>query len=164
MQAYFLGDVGVIGCNSLGDSYFQTYVMNNVEIVIDYYLLITSHVSHAFTSFTHFTCYSLLSIWNSVWICFGHPRLCFLWCLMQNMFKFWKNLCFWWLKPLFWSFGLKTHVSDKLLNSFSCISFMKLFWLSVFCINFCNFSKKNQFSKISIDWICFSTDQKSLDF
>ena len=27
----------VIGCNSLGNNHFQTYVMNNVEIVIDYY-------------------------------------------------------------------------------------------------------------------------------
>ena len=66
MQACFLGDVRVIGCNSLGDSYFQTYVMNNVEIVIDYYLLITSHVFHAFTSFTHFTSYSLLNLVSEI--------------------------------------------------------------------------------------------------
>ena len=45
LQTCFLGDVRVIWCNSLGDSHFQTYVMNFVEIVIDYYLLITSHVS-----------------------------------------------------------------------------------------------------------------------
>ena len=54
--------MGVIGCNSLGNSHFQTYVMNNVEIMIDYYLLITLHVSHAFTSCTHFTNYSLLNL------------------------------------------------------------------------------------------------------
>ena len=66
MQACFLGDVGVIGCNSLGDSHFQTYVMNNVEIVIDYYLLITSHVSHTFTSFTHFTSYYLLNLVHEI--------------------------------------------------------------------------------------------------
>ena len=47
LQAYFLGDVGVIWYNSLGDSHFQTYVMNFVEIMIDHYLLITSHVSQA---------------------------------------------------------------------------------------------------------------------
>ena len=34
----------------LGDSHFQTYVMNFVEIVIDFYLHITSHVSQAFAS------------------------------------------------------------------------------------------------------------------
>ena len=61
MQTCFLGDMRVIWCNSLGDSHFQIYVMNNVEIVIDYYLLITSHVSHAFTSYTHYTSYSLLN-------------------------------------------------------------------------------------------------------
>ena len=36
-----------IWCNFLGDIHFQTYVMNFVEIVIDHYLLITSHVSQA---------------------------------------------------------------------------------------------------------------------
>ena len=34
LQACFLGDVGVIWCNSLGDSHFKIYVMNNVEIMI----------------------------------------------------------------------------------------------------------------------------------
>ena len=62
MQACFLGDVGVIWCNFLGDSHFQTYVMNNVEIVIDYYQHITSHVSQAFISCTHYTSYSLLKL------------------------------------------------------------------------------------------------------
>ena len=66
MQVCFLGDVGVIWCNSLGDSYFQTYVMNNVEIVIDYYLHITSHVSLAITSCTHFISYSLLNLVHEI--------------------------------------------------------------------------------------------------
>ena len=47
LQACFLGDVEVIECNSLGNSHFQTYVMNCVEIVIDYSLLITSRASQA---------------------------------------------------------------------------------------------------------------------
>ena len=41
LQACFLGDMGVIWCNSLGDSHFQTYVMNNVESVFILYLHIT---------------------------------------------------------------------------------------------------------------------------
>ena len=45
LQTCILGDVRVIWCNTLGDSHFQTYVMNFVEIVINHYLLITSHVS-----------------------------------------------------------------------------------------------------------------------
>ena len=36
--------------------------MNNVEIVIDYYLHITSHVSHAMTSCTHFTSQFVLNL------------------------------------------------------------------------------------------------------
>ena len=66
MQAYFPGDVRVIWCNSLGDSLFQTYVINNVEIVINYYLHITSYVSHAITSCTHYTSYSLLNLVNDI--------------------------------------------------------------------------------------------------
>ena len=71
MQAYLLGDVRVIWCNSLGNSHFQIYVMNNVEIVIDYYLYITSHVSHVVTSCTHFTSYSLLNLVHEIVCGFG---------------------------------------------------------------------------------------------
>ena len=35
LQACFQGDVEVIWCNSLSDSYFQTYVMDNVECVFN---------------------------------------------------------------------------------------------------------------------------------
>ena len=62
LQACFLADVGVIWCNSLGNNLFQIYVMNFIEIVIDYYSHITSHVSQAFTSCTHYTSYSLLNL------------------------------------------------------------------------------------------------------
>ena len=44
LQACFLGDVRVIWYSSLGDSHFQTYVMNFVEIVIDYYLHLSPHM------------------------------------------------------------------------------------------------------------------------
>ena len=66
MQAYFLEDVRVIRCNSLGDSLFQTYVMNFVEIVIDFYLHITSHVSQAIASCTYYTSYSLLNLVHDI--------------------------------------------------------------------------------------------------
>ena len=52
--------------NSLGDSLFQTYVMNFVEIVVDYYLHITSHVSHAIASCTLYTIYSLLNLIHDI--------------------------------------------------------------------------------------------------
>ena len=53
LQACFLEDVGVIWCNSLGDSHFQTYVMNNVENVFILCLHITLWVSHTLTICTH---------------------------------------------------------------------------------------------------------------
>ena len=66
---------------------------------------------------------------------------------MQNMFKGWQKLCFWWLKTLFWSSRLKTHVFENLLNSYSCISFMKSIGLSVFCIKLLLFFKISVFPK-----------------
>ena len=62
LQACFLGDMRVIWFNSLGDSLFQKYVMNFVEILFHYYLYITSHVSQAIASCTHYTSYSLLNL------------------------------------------------------------------------------------------------------
>ena len=61
LQACFLGDVGVIWCNSLSDSLFQIYVMNFVEIALDFYSHITSHVSQVFASCTQYTSHSLLN-------------------------------------------------------------------------------------------------------
>ena len=52
--------------NSLDDSHIQTYVMNNVEIVIDYYLHIISHIFHVVTNCTHYTSYSLLNLVHEI--------------------------------------------------------------------------------------------------
>ena len=41
-------------------------MMNSVEIVIDYYLHITSHVSHTVTSYTHYTSYFLLNLVHEI--------------------------------------------------------------------------------------------------
>ena len=71
LQAYFLRDARVIWYNSLDNSHIQTYVMNNVEILINYYLHITSYVSHAVTSCTHFTSYSLLNLVHEIVCKFG---------------------------------------------------------------------------------------------
>ena len=101
LETYFLGDVGVIWCNSLGDSLFQIYVMNFVEIVIDYYSHITSHVSQAFASCTHYTSYPLLN--------FVHVIVCDLVLAIQDWkFLVYNAKCVWslrfkenWLKILF---------------------------------------------------------------
>ena len=66
MQDCFLGDVRVIWCNSLGDSFFQTNVMNFVKIVIVYYLHITLHVSQAIASCAHYKSYSLLNLVHDI--------------------------------------------------------------------------------------------------
>jgi len=75
----FLGNVGVIWCNSLGDSYFRTNVINDIENLFNYYLHITFFVLCTLTSCTHYTqifakfCIynsvsTILAIFNCIWI------------------------------------------------------------------------------------------------
>ena len=45
---------------------FKFYVMNFVEIVIEFYSHITSHVSQVFASCTHYTSYSLLNLVHDI--------------------------------------------------------------------------------------------------
>ena len=80
LQTCFLGDVRVIWCNFLGDSLFQNYVVNFVEIVINHYLLITSHVSQAIASCKHYTSDSLLNL--------VHDILCYLYFCITYMIWF----------------------------------------------------------------------------
>ena len=101
LQACFLGDMRVIWCNSSGDSYFQTYVINFVEIVIGHYLLITSHVSQVFASCTRYTSYSLLNLVHYIVCDLVVPsKIKSLLILMQNMFTIWE-LGTNWLKIVF---------------------------------------------------------------
>ena len=101
LQACFLGDMRVIWCNSLGDRLFQIYVMNFVEIVVNYYSHIISHVSQAFASCTHYISYSLLN--------FVHVIVCDLVLAIQDWkFLVYNAKCVWslrfkenWLKILF---------------------------------------------------------------
>ena len=55
LWACFLRDVRVIWSNSLGDSHFQTNVIDDVENLFDYYLYITLSVLCTITSCTHYT-------------------------------------------------------------------------------------------------------------
>ena len=77
--------------------------MNFVEIVINYYLHITSHVSHAITSCTHYTSYFLLNLIHNI-VCefvLAIQVIPWFWCKMCLIFKFWGQkkkfwkYCFW---------------------------------------------------------------------
>ena len=79
LQACFLGDVRVIGYNSLGDSHFQTNVIDDVGNLFNYYLHITYFVLCTLTSYTHYTqifakvytydcVLTNLAIFNCIWI------------------------------------------------------------------------------------------------
>ena len=165
MQACFLGDVGVIWCNSLGDSHFQTYVMNNVEIVIDYYLHITSHVSHVVTSCTHFTSYSLLKLVHEIVCEVGLAIQDYMFFDFDTKYvhwlKVWDKLCH---NLVFGSSKLKASVFEKLLNSYSCISFMKSIGLSVFYIKLLLFFKNSIFLEFQSIECVFWPIENSLNF
>ena len=55
LQACFPVDVKVIWCNFLGDSHFQTNVVDDVESLFDYCLHITFPVLFTHASYTHYT-------------------------------------------------------------------------------------------------------------
>ena len=57
---------------------------------------------------------------------------------------------------MFWSSRLKTHVFEKHLNSFSCISFMKLLGLSCFLYNLLRFFKNSNFQNFNRSNVFFN--------
>ena len=142
LQAYFLRDVRVIWCDSLGDSHFQIYVMNNIEIVNDYDLHITSHVYHAITNCTHYTSYFLLNLVHKI---VSEVDLT----IQDYMFLDVDTKYVCWLifedklieKLVFGRFELNSSVFEKLLISYSCISFIKQCALKSLCIKMLCFSK-----------------------
>ena len=101
LQTFILGDVGVIWCNFLGDSFSQIYVMNFVEIVIAYNSHITSHVSQTFASCTHYISHSLLNYYMLLCVnLFWPSKIENSLFLMQNVFEVWESKDNW-LKILF---------------------------------------------------------------
>ena len=55
LQVCFLRDVRVIWYRVIDNNHFQTNVIEVVENLFNYYLHITSYVSHTLTSCTHYT-------------------------------------------------------------------------------------------------------------
>ena len=88
LQAYDVGDVGVIWCNSLGDSLFQILCDEFCRLCIYSYSHITSHVSQVFACFTHYTSYYLLNIVHVIVYVSrsDQPSLQLLWVLVRNIF------------------------------------------------------------------------------
>ena len=92
---------------------------NNVEIVIDYYLHITSHVSHAITSYTHFISYYLLNLVDEIVCEFGLAIPDYTFFDFNTKYvhwlKFTGKMCY---NLVFGRSGFKTSVFGKLLNSY----------------------------------------------
>ena len=97
MQACFLEDVRVIWCSSLGDSHFQTNVIDDVKNLFNYYLHITFYVSHTLTSCTHHT-QSLLNLVHMIvcWLVWPSLIAYELMCKCKLLFwlGIWRKMCF----------------------------------------------------------------------
>ena len=126
LQAYDLGDVRVIWCNSLGDSRFQILCDEFCRLCAYCYSDITSNVSQVFASFTHYTNYSLLNIVHVIVCVFSsdQPSLQILWVLMQNIFGAWEFKGRMFENLNFGKTGFKTCVLEKHFISYSCILFL----------------------------------------
>ena len=121
---------------------FKFYVMNFLEIVIDFYLHITSNVSQVFASCSHCTSYSLLNFVHVIVCDFGLAN--WVWKFlefMQNVFEAWefKENC---LKILFLGNWVQNKCFWKSFISYSCILFTKYYALKSFCTKLLCFSKK----------------------
>ena len=118
---------------TMGEFSFKFYVMNFVEIVIDFYLHITSHVSQAFASCTHYTSYSLLNIVHVIVCVFGLTNrvckyfefLCKTDLMLENLWRMFEN-------PNFGKTGFKTVVFEKHFITYSCFLFINLTALRCF--------------------------------
>ena len=126
LQAYDLGDVGVIWCNILGDSLFQILCDEFCRLCAYCYSHITSHVSQVFSSFTHYTSYSLLNIVHVIVCVFrsDQPSLQLLWVLVQNIFCVWEFKGRMFENLNFGKTGFKTCVLEKHFISYLCILFL----------------------------------------
>ena len=132
---------------TLCDSHFQIYVMNNVEILVDYYLHITLYVSHALTSCTHITSNSLLSFVHEIVCKLVWPSKIILFVMFDAKFGYglvhfvswelWK-LCF---ENLSW----RQWVFENIWNHSHAFHFLK----SCFEKCFSKKKKKFKFSKFS---------------
>ena len=118
--------MGVIWCNSLGDSLFQILCDEFYRLCAYCYSHITSHISQVFVSFTHYTSYSLLNIVHVIMCVFrsDQPSLQILWVLMQNIFCVWEFKGRMFENLNFRKTGFKTYVLEKHFISYPCILFL----------------------------------------
>ena len=149
--------------NSLDDSHIQTYVMNNVEIVIDYYLHIISHIFHVVTSCTHYTSYSLLNLVHEIECEVGLAIQDYMFLDFDTKHVYWlsfvdkkcKNLVFgrsWLNSNVFWK-------TFKLI----IMHFIhEINWFEWFPHKTSFVFQKFQFSRFSIDRIYFLIDKKCI--
>ena len=113
--------------------------MNNVEILVDYYLHITLYVSHALTSYTHITSNSLLSFVHEIECKLMWPSKIIHFVMFDaKFFEGWFKLC---VLKNFWNHLHAFHVMKNLLKNDSA----KKFW----------FFKKILFFRVSINRMCY---------
>ena len=92
MQACFLGDVRIIQYNFLGDSHFQTNVIDNIENLFDNYLRITFFLYFVHILVAHTTRKSMLNYVHEIVCCLVWPSLIAYSFLCKCKFLFWLGI------------------------------------------------------------------------
>ena len=121
---------------------FKSYVMNFVDLMLNCYSHITSHVSQAFASFTHYTSCSLLNIVHLIvcvfdltnQVCKYFEFLCKTNLRLENLWRMVANLNF-------GKIGFKTCGFEKICISYSCILLIFFNAWKILCKNWAVFSK-----------------------
>ena len=137
---------------------FKFYVMNFVEIVIDFYLHITSNVSQVFANCSHYTTYSLLNFVHVIVCDFGLANRVWKFLeFMQNMFEAWefKENC---LRILFLGNWVQNKCFWKSFHLILMHFIHKILCFEEFLHKISLFFKKIGFSWILINQTCFSID------
>ena len=135
---------------------FKFYVMNFVDLAVNCYTHITSHVTQAFASCTHCTSYSLLNIVHVI-MCgsqFDQPSLQLFWVFVQSIFFVWEFKGRMFENLNFGKTGFKTYVLEKHFISYSCILFIIFNALRSFFFKTKLFFRKFCFSRFSINRNC----------
>ena len=129
--------------------------MNNAETVIDYYLLIISHVSHTFTSCTHFISYSLINLVHEIVVNLVWPSKIMFSMVFDAKYVYGlAKIVFLIIKNLVLKFQVEKSCFSKTFKLILMHSINEIFWFEYFLHKLLQFFKKSNFPEFrSIEYV-----------
>ena len=134
--------------------------MNNVEIVIDYYLHITSHVSHVVTSYTYYTSYSLLNLVHEIVCEFGLAIQDYMFLDFDTKYVLCLSFGEKSVKILFWKLWVEFKCFWKTFKLILIHFIHEIKWFEWFLHKTSFVFQNFQISRFSIDRGCYSTNRE----